>query len=71
LYGWYNGWHFLSRPAKIVPKLGSPEYIKEQEDLHKQAIIEKLKREQAVKEGGAMAWTKDQFGRDPWHNYED
>lgn len=71
LYGWYNGWHFLSRPSKIVPKLGSAEYIKEQEDLHKLAIMEKIKREQALKDGGPTGWVKDQHGRDPWHNYED
>lgn len=71
LYGWYNGWHFLSRPAKITPKLGTAEYIKEQEDLHKQAIMERIKREQALKDGGSNSWIKDANGQDPWHRWDD
>ena len=73
LYGWFNGWHFLSRPAKIVPKLGTAEYIKEQEDLHKQAIMEKIKREQALKDGAqqGVTWQNDRFGVPPWNRWED
>lgn len=71
LYGWYNGYHFLSREAKKALMPGTPEYIKEQEDLHKQAIIEKLQREQAQKTPmGGMHYSKDQYGRDPWNSWD-
>lgn len=71
LYGWFNGWHFLSKPAKIALKPGTPEYIKEQEDLHKQSIHERIQREQALKDPNAnqMNWVKDKNGQDPWHNW--
>jgi hypothetical protein len=71
LYGWYNGWHFLSQPAKIVPLRGTPEYIKEQEDLHKQSIMEKIQREQALKTGNGETWIRDPSGVDPWHRYDE
>jgi len=71
LYGWYNGWHFLSQPAKLALKPGTPEYIKEQEDLHKEAIREKIRREQALTNGGPTGWVKDSSGLDPWHSYEE
>lgn len=70
LYGWHKAYNFLSKPAKIAPMPGTPEYIKQQEDLHKQAIIEKLKRDQALKDGGgANTWVKGPDGRDPWHQW--
>jgi len=71
LYGWFNGWHFLSTPAKKATIPGTVEYIKEQEDLHKEAIMERIKREQALKEGGHNGWIKDASGQDPWHRWED
>lgn len=73
LYGWYNGWHFLAQPKKIVPIRGTSEYIKEQEDLHKQAIMEKLQREHAQKtgEGNQMTWQNDKFGVPPWNRWDD
>jgi phage terminase large subunit len=73
LYGWFNGWHFLSHPAKKAALPGTPEYIKEQEDLHKQAIAERLKQESLRNHPSSqgMTWQKDQFGRDPWHNWND
>lgn len=71
LYGWYNGYHFLYTPAKKALMPGTPEYIKEQEDLHKQAIIERMQRENAQKSPmGGLTWNKDQFGRDPWHSWD-
>lgn len=71
LYGWFNGWHFLSTPAVKATIPGTVEYIKEQEDLHKQSIMEKIKREQALKDGNqGLAWVKDNHGRDPWHNWD-
>ena len=59
--------------AFLVPKLGSAEYIKEQEDLHKQAIMERMKREQALKDGSSQGqtWETDKFGRAPWQRWED
>lgn len=73
LYGWFNGWHFLSTPAKKAGLPGTPEYIKEQEDLHKQAIMERMKREQALKDGNqqGQTWDTDKFGRAPWQRWED
>ena len=73
LYSWRNGYHFLATPAKIAPMLGTPAYIKEQEDLHKQALCEKIQREQALKDGNVngTGWVKDRFGRDPWHRWDD
>jgi hypothetical protein len=70
LYGWFNGYHFLATPAKVVHKPGTQEYIKEQEDLHKEAIMDRIKREQAQKDGGAAGWIKDQNGQDPWHRWD-
>jgi hypothetical protein len=71
LYGWFNGYHFLASPAKKALIPGTIEYIKEQEDLHKQAIMDKIKREQAIKDGGPTGWVKDANGMDPWHRWED
>jgi hypothetical protein len=71
LYGWYNGYHFLFTESKKALMPGSAEYIKEQEDLHKQAIMERMQREQAQKSPmGGMTWTKDRFGRDPWNSWD-
>lgn len=72
LYNWFNGYHFLSRPAKVAAIPGSPEYIKEQEDLHKEAIRERILRDQAIKDGAPNQgnFVKDRFGRDPWNNWE-
>lgn len=73
LYGWFNGYHFLAQPAKVAHMPGTIEYIKEQEDLHKEAIMERMKREQALKDGtqNGFSWTTDQFGRAPWQRWED
>ncbi len=72
LYGWFNGYHFLSKPAKVAAIPGSVEYIKEQEDLHKEAIRERIKRDQLMKDGAKDPgfFPKDNFGRDPWNNWE-
>lgn len=70
LYGWFNGYHFLATPVKEVYKPGTIQYLKEQEDLHKQAILEKLQREHAQKEGGNGIWHKDPSGIDPWHRWD-
>lgn len=69
LYGWFNGYHFLQRPAKIALIPGSPEYLREQEELHKQSIRERIKQEQAQKDGSQPSWQKV-GGRDPWHNWD-
>lgn len=68
LYGWFNGWHFLSTPAKKTAMPGTPEYIREQETLHKQAIMERMQRENAQKDN-AHGWVKSQTGRDPWNDW--
>jgi phage terminase large subunit len=71
LYGWFNGWHFLTEPAKLAPKYGSPEYIKEQEDLHKQSIMEKIKRDQQLKENPmGITWERSPNGLDPWRSWD-
>lgn len=69
---------FAESPAYdfVAPKLstkhGSPEYFKEQETLHKQALMDKIKREQAMKDPNVqgLSWTKDKNGRDPWNNWD-
>lgn len=72
LYGWFNGYHFLSTPAQKALVPGSPEYIKEQEDLHKQAIMEKIKRDQAMNSPNVqgISWQKNEHGRNPWNEWE-
>jgi len=71
LYGWFNGYQFASTPAKKALIPGTMEYIKEQEDLHKQSIMENIKREQAQKDGiNGIHWQKDNQGRDPWHSWD-
>ncbi len=72
LYGWFNGWHFLSTPAKKALMPGTPEYIREQESLHKQAIMERMQRENAQKDaasGMGLGWAKSPAGRDPWNEW--
>jgi phage terminase large subunit len=68
----------MSRPIltdhlKVIPMHGTPEWIKQTEDLHKQAIIEKLEKERALKEGTneKMNWEVDKFGRAPWQRWDD
>jgi len=72
LYGWFNGYHFLSTPAKKALIPGTAEYIKEQEDLHKQAIMEKIKRDQAMNDPNAkgITWTNNTDGSAPWNNWD-
>lgn len=54
---------------KVLP--GTEEYIKEQEDLHKQALREKIQRDQALKDGNhGITWVKDNQGMDPWHSWD-
>jgi len=70
LYGWYNGYHFLSTPAKKALLPGSVEYIKEQEDLHKEAIRERIQREQAMKDPNAgIQWQRSANGVNPWNEW--
>ena len=71
LYGWFNGYHFLHTPAKRALLPGSVEYIKEQEDLHKQAIMERMQREQAQKDPNAgIQWHKSENGVNPWNSWD-
>lgn len=70
LYGWFNGYHFLSTPAKKALMPGTAEYIKEQEDLHKQAIMERMQREQAQTNPNAgVQWVPSQNGINPWNEW--
>jgi hypothetical protein len=71
LYGWFNGWHFLSTPAKKVAIPGTSEYIKEQEDLHKQAILERMKRDQAMNDPNSQGrtWVNQPDGSAPWNQW--
>lgn len=59
-------------PAKFRAMPGTNEYIKEQEDLHKQALIEKIQRERAQKDGmdNINYFPKDNHGRDPWNSWD-
>lgn len=56
-------------PPKFKAKVNSPEWVREQEDLMKQNIMEKLKRDQALKDGSGVSWTKTKDGKDPWHDW--
>ena len=70
LYGWFNGYHFLATPAKRALAPGTVEYIKEQEDLHKQALMEKIQREEALKDpNGQVQWHRSQNGMNPWQEW--
>lgn len=71
LYGWFNGYHFLSSPAKRASMPGTPEYIAEQESLHKQAIAERIQREEQMKNPSlqGLTWAKDRFGQNPWNTW--
>jgi hypothetical protein len=69
LYAWRNGYHFLYTPAKIKPLPGTPEYVREQDELHKESIRQRLKQEHALSQGTAPSWTKGPSGRDPWHEW--
>lgn len=58
------------KPAKFKAKPGTPEYIREQEDLHKEAIIERMKRDSAQSRGDSNVYGFPKVnGRDPWHNW--
>lgn len=71
LYGWFNGWHFLSIPAKQVFRYGTAEHVKEQEELHKQSIMDKIKEAEARKNGeGLIGVFPKVNGRDPWNNWD-
>lgn len=72
LYGWFNGWHFLHTPARKALTPGTAEYTKEQEDLHKQAIMERLRKEQAMSNPNAqgISWVNNNDGSAPWNNWD-
>lgn len=73
LYGWFNGYHFLSQPAKKAAMPGSLEYIKEQEDLHKQSIMERIRREAQMNDPNAqqeMNWQRNADGSAPWNSWD-
>lgn len=73
LYGWFNGYHFLASPAKRALTPGTAEYIKEQEDLHKQAIMERIKREEALKDpigNRGRPWVTNPDGSSTWNNWD-
>jgi hypothetical protein len=56
-------------PLRTLP--GTPEYEREQMNLHKEAMRERIKRDQALKDGVAQGFPKDASGKDPWHSWED
>ncbi len=72
LYAFAESPAYDYKPAKFIAKPGTAEYIKEQEDLHKEALIEKIKQQEAMKSGGPEVnkFYKDQQGRDPWHSWD-
>jgi hypothetical protein len=71
LYGWFNGYHYLASPAKVVTRYGTAEYVKEQEELHKQALCEKIKEQEARKNGEQNLGNFPKVnGKDPWHNWD-
>lgn len=70
LYAFKESPAYDYKPAKFKAIHGTAEYIKEQEELHKEAIREKIKREQAMKDGVAGGFPKDASGKDPWHSWD-
>lgn len=59
------------KPAPFKARYGSPEHVREQQELHKEAIRERIKREQAMKDGAQYgAFVKGSSGRDPWHDWD-
>lgn len=69
-FGLSPAYNYVPTKFKALP--GTPEYVREQEDLHKQSIMEKIKREQALKTGNPDMgnFQKDNFGRDAWHSWD-
>lgn len=71
LYAFAESPAYDYKPAKFIAKPGTAEYIREQERLHKEALIERIKRDQALKDGvGVGKFYKDSSGRDPWHSWD-
>lgn len=71
LYGFKLSPAYAYVPPPIKPKLGTPEYDKDHEDLHVKAIEEKLKREREIKEGrgGYGQWSKNKKGVPGWNEW--
>jgi phage terminase large subunit len=57
------------KPAKFKALPGTPEYIREQEELHKEALIERMKRDNAQSSGDNLYSFPKVNGKDPWHNW--
>lgn len=58
------------KPSKFIAKPGTPEYIREQENLHKEALIEKMKRDNAFNTGENLMNFPKINGVSPWHNWD-
>lgn len=59
------------KPIAFKALPGTPEYILEQEGLHKEAIREKIRQQEAMKTGNAPErFYKNQAGQDPWHSWD-
>lgn len=58
-------------PAIIKPKPGTPEFLKEQEELHIKAIQERLQKEKDMREakGGYGSWNKNKKGIPDWNTW--
>lgn len=66
----------LSPAYNYIPPIkkaqpGTPEFIKEQEDKHIQALMDKVKRDKEIREnkGGYGAWNKDKKGVADWNKW--
>lgn len=68
LYAFGQSPAYNYEPAKLIAKPGTPEYVREQENLHKEAIIERLKQDRGEGQFGSMFPKVN--GRDPWHNWD-
>lgn len=58
-------------PAIEKPKPGTPEFVKEQEDLHIKAMMEQVQRERDIRDNksGYGAWHKDRKGLNDWNKW--
>lgn len=72
LYAFKESPAYTYQEAAKLPEAGSDTDLKRQEDLHLQAAIEQVKREQAAKTGKGdelLTWNKDKKGVPDWNKW--
>lgn len=71
LYAFRTSPAYAYVPPIQKAKPGTPEYSKEQEERHIEAIQEQMQRDKQMREsaGGYGSWGKDQKGLNPWQKW--